>query len=130
MGVQKTKIQIINEIIDYYLQDPACHRGRTTVKPYFRFVSDTAYTPLGYCLKPIYQNNKDFTRWKFSLDKLIRLYNTTFDELLRFEYQGHCEEFWDDLYDLYVHNHYWTPLKMNKRGNEILDKLIDKWKGL
>jgi hypothetical protein len=128
-GMVKTKIQIIDELVDYYLVDPDVRRCKNRTYGY-RIIDGNKYTPFGYCLLQRYKKNTDFTSNNYEeIGFLCNLYNSTFDELIEPKYRGNGFEFWNDLNEFHRSNHYWTPLKLSKKGEEHLDRLRIKWRG-
>jgi hypothetical protein len=134
-------VQIINYVVDHYVVDPprrrAFYKPNHITKVSVLWARGHRYSPIGLCssaherVEEVFNHSINFNLTPKQFENNIKhIYNESnfLDEIFKPHFVGYPIEFWLDLEQLHFHKHYWTPLKLSKRGEELVDELKLKWK--
>lgn len=111
----KTKLEIINETVEYYSHPNRRAQGKYNGCEYI--TKDGRMCAVGRCLK--------------DPDKLRNLSpdadELDLENLLKEEYLGHENEFWYDLQTLHDSSIHWKDNKLSAQGTKFVEFLKNKW---
>ncbi len=119
----KTKLEIIEETIKFYSEDPTRRaRSITGGCEYLLRVPGVKdrMCAVGRCMhEPML-----YTGSVYSIERLgKRIFDTTFQEALKPEYKGHSRDFWSDLQILHDVKEFWNENGLTNEGKTYADKL-------
>lgn len=128
---RKTKIQIIEETLTYYSEDPV---GRRSVESEgsrcVYYGPDGKRCAYSRCWKEGISVEEVVNRYEWKdVESLIYSEEVeNVDDLLKEEYQGYDTEFWGDLQKLHGMQDYWTETGISLLGQKYANKLLPKYK--
>lgn len=134
----KTKIEIIEETIIYYSEDPGRKRAvdEDNVCVYFTNTEDFAKSEtmcaVGRCMNPkkAQETGISMGRNVFHLDIDLReAHHCTLDSILKEEYRGHEIKFWRELQSLHDFFGNWNANGLSEKGLTNVNALKARWRG-
>lgn len=128
----KTKVEIINETIEYYSKDPNNTRGMMYSSCTY-LTSDGKMCAFGRVMKPEireeYRNNINQTVQDLN-DQYSNLENTKgLDSILMDDYKGHDLKFWKDIQFFHDESNHWSIIdnKITGNGEEFIEYLLKQY---
>jgi len=118
--MQKTKVEIIRETVDYYSQDTT-RRSYDAERDLCCYLGeDGRKCSVGRCIIPeILAKRYHELNQRASVENIPDL-----EEILQPEYRGHSLEFWKRLQVLHDDDKYWTPEGLSEKGEHKVAELI------
>ncbi len=119
----KTKVEIINETVDYYSTDTS--RRAITTNKWGHFtclykMPDGRNCAVGRCLIKPPSNSLGI--------RDLETYKGELDNLLKPEYREHSLSFWEDLQEIHDTPSYWNSEGMTERGKDRVNILLEYYK--
>lgn len=118
-----TKLEIINETVEYYTVNP---RSVASGQCVYNGPNDT-HCAVGRCFRnSIKELGTDFQGNYDGVESLHSDYNGL-DKLLEEKYQDHSVDFWGDVQHLHDSEHHWKDGQLSLRGREYVDELRERY---
>lgn len=111
---RKTKLEIINETVEYYSADPSRRGTNGSTCEYLTLFGQMC--AVGRCM--INPKGKEGG---------VTELGTGFQLMLKKEYRGHSIDFWQDLQGFHDSSWYWDEKGLTRRGNAALQSLLKDW---
>jgi hypothetical protein len=133
---RKTKVEIINETVEYYSQDPENRRSVNSSGSCFYF-NNSKKCAIGRCmLNPQEQEEKgdvfdliSIDILEFAEEEVDTISNRAIlDSLLKEEYRGHEILFWDGLQKLHDFGYNWSKEGLTEIGKSNVKLLLETYK--
>lgn len=122
--MKKSKVEIIQETVDYYSADPNTRRAKNEHGDCVYINSCDQMCAVGRCMV----NPRLAEGIMASYQDMVSNLNTRgHQQVFKPEYEGHPAEFWQTLQNLHDFNFYWTDNGLSERGKIKVQDLIDKW---
>lgn len=115
----KTKIEIIQETVAYYSEDPS-RRGTDRQGNFCAYLTEEGnMCAVGRCMISPSTQMAGSIRTLSRDDAPVIL-----EEELKPEYRGHVPSFWSNLQDLHDRRFHWTDTGLSKKGEECVARLL------
>lgn len=117
--MQKTKIEIIDYIVDYFQKNPrAKDRGICVY-----LTSTGLRCAHSICLEDEFVKSTNFNKLR-TARRLIKIYG---DNIHKPEFRGHDTDFWMDIQQLHDMNNFWRDYELTDDGKEFVRELKKKY---
>ncbi len=118
----KTKIEIINETVEFYSANPLNRRAISQNDGCQYLTSDGRKCAIGRLIKDD-KYDKKFEGRCCDNDYYIKL-----EDILMDEYKGHSTEFWSGLQSLHDSSKFWYTDRLSIEGEKRVQELLLKYK--
>jgi hypothetical protein len=119
----KTKLEIINETVEYYSQDPENRRAKYDGHCVYQ-TSDHKMCAFGRVMQ---NPEKYINRISLSIIDIIKNFNSRSfiinPPIVKEEYAGHNRAFWGIIQNLHDNNWYWDKDKLSAIGEEEVKRI-------
>ena len=121
-----TKIEIINETLAFYSEDPSRRAVTSTACHYYHKTANgiEKKCSVGRCMTD--QSILEDGLERGPIYELVNQRNV--DDILKPEYQGHPVDFWSDLQRFHDNDGYWTKDGISKDGVIACQNLLETYK--
>lgn len=122
--MKKSKVEIIQETVDYYSADPDGRRANENGDCMY-LASDGRMCAVGRCMADPKVAGDYIGDYRDMLEH-VRSQGVQYD-ILKPEYQGHSVGFWEDLQMFHDSDVNWDSNGLSELGQWSLKRLIDNW---
>jgi hypothetical protein len=119
----KTKVEIINETVQYYSEDTS-RRGFNSEHGYQYLTPTGKMCAVGRCLL---DPNKGYAGTVYGFRLLSNHGHIPIDPELKPEYRGHEIDFWCELQALHDNSEYWNSYGLSQAGTSCVTDLLTKY---
>ena len=129
METRLTKLQIIDETVEYYSKNPRSVKredGQSLACYYYHPITNAQCAFSRCTIKEFKDKLIDCN--KYPLYYVIKKHEINVDTILQNKYKGHNEEFWTDIQNLHDSDSNWNELELTAVGAAQVNRLKDKYK--
>jgi hypothetical protein len=123
--IQLTKLEILNETVEYYSADPK-RRSYNTVDGCTFNGKDGTHCAVGRCLLPEYQEQGFYLEGNSQIfAKFAESRGKEFDDVLQEQYRGHEMKFWERLQHLHDTHDNWDKSGITFEGELAVNEFYE-----
>lgn len=123
--MQLTKLQIIEETVNFYSEDPSRRSKYGSSNTCAYNGPGNTHCAVGKCLMSKYKKQgQKLLGNNDGVNSLYEYHNfNSLDKMLSPKYRGHAGTFWASLQNLHDGDQYWTETGLSSQGKEYVDRL-------